>query len=240
MRFVVAIDLGKIAIDTTRHLTEAVAVLHVDQVLDRRSRAAQVPGHQTKPGRIHLSLPFRVLWRFHGSLPLAGGIRPSDRPSEVPPFLSQQEIDRRLERTHAAKIALDRIVELILGAPDAAPSRELRLFLGSLFNGYHVINLWTLRHALDRQQSGWATEVFTAWMGGHVSDELLRRALTDSGEMGRLNSAHTHLSSADQQRLHDAVDGVTELLRTISPGSSHAVLTRALALLHEAVDQRAQ
>ena len=101
----------------------------------------------------------------------------------TPPFLSQQEIDRRLARTHAAKIALDRIVEVIREAPDATPSRELRRFLWSLFNGHHLLNLWRLRLALDHQQSGWATEVFTAWMNGHVSEELLRQALTDSGEM---------------------------------------------------------
>jgi hypothetical protein len=101
----------------------------------------------------------------------------------TPPFLSQQEIDRRLERTHAAKIALDRIVELIREAPDAAPSRELRRFLWSLFNGHHLLNLWRLRHTLDRQRSGWATEVFTAWMNGHVSDELLRRALSGCGQI---------------------------------------------------------
>ncbi|MGE3310919.1 MAG: hypothetical protein AB7O66_13195 [Limisphaerales bacterium] len=101
----------------------------------------------------------------------------------TPPFLSQQEIDHRLARTHAAKIALDRIVEVIREAPDAAPSRELRRFLWSLFNGHHLINLWRLRHTLDHQQSGLATEVFTAWMNGHVPDELLRHALTDRGEM---------------------------------------------------------
>ena len=103
----------------------------------------------------------------------------------TPPFLSRQEIDRRLGCTHAAKIALDRIVELIREAPDAAPSRELRRFLWSIFNGHHLLNLWRLRHALDQQQSRWAAEVFTAWMNGHVSEELLRRALTDSGEMAR-------------------------------------------------------
>lgn len=101
----------------------------------------------------------------------------------TPPFLSQREIDRRLERMHAAKIALDRIVEFIREAPDASPSRELRRFLWSLFNGHHLINLWRLRHALDHHQSGWVTEVFTACMNGHVSEEFIRRALADSGEM---------------------------------------------------------
>jgi hypothetical protein len=124
------------------------------------------------------------IWRSEiGSVPPEAVVALLNGFLATPPFLSQQEIDRRLARTHAAKIALDRIVELIREAPEAAPSRELSRFLWSLFNGHHVINLWSLRHALDHQQSGWASEVFTACMSGHVSDELLRRALSDSGEM---------------------------------------------------------
>jgi hypothetical protein len=124
------------------------------------------------------------IWRSEiGSVPPEAVVALLNGFLATPPFLSQQEIDRRLERTHAAKIALDRIVEIIREAPEAAPSRELRRFLWSLFNGHHGINLWSLRQALDRQQSGWATEVFNAWINGHVSDELLRQALTDSGEM---------------------------------------------------------
>jgi hypothetical protein len=124
------------------------------------------------------------IWRSEvGSVPPEAVVALLNGFLATPPFLSQQEIDRRLARTHAAKIALDRIVELIREAPDASPSRGLRCFLWSLFNGHHLINLWRLRHTLDRQQSGWATEVFTAWMNGHVSEELLRQALSDSGEM---------------------------------------------------------
>lgn len=101
----------------------------------------------------------------------------------TPPFLSQHEIDRRLERTHTAKIALDRIVEVIRECPETPSSRALRGFLWSLFNGHHHLNLWGLKDNLDRSRGAWVTEVFTAWMEGHVSDELLRRALTDSGGM---------------------------------------------------------
>jgi hypothetical protein len=123
-------------------------------------------------------------WRSDvGSAPPEAVVALLDAFLATPPFLPQQEIDRRLARTHAAKIALDRIVEIIRESPEVAPSRGLRRFLWSLFNGHHVINLWRLRHALDQRQSGWATEVFTAWMNGHVSEELLRRALTDCGEM---------------------------------------------------------
>ena len=126
------------------------------------------------------------IWRSEvGSVPPEAVVALLNGFLTTPPFLSQQEIDRRLARTHAAKIALDRIVELIREVPDAVPSRELRRFLWSLFNGHHLLNLWRLRHTLDCQKSGWVTGLFTAWISGHVSDELLRRALTDCGEMVR-------------------------------------------------------
>jgi hypothetical protein len=139
-----------------------------------------------------------------------------------PPILSQQEIDRRLERTHAAKIALDRIVEIIREAPEAAPSRELRRLLWALFNGHHVINLWSLRHALDRQQSGWATEVFNAWISGHVSDELFRCAPIDSGDKGRWDaSAHT---ADEHERLQDAINTENDILMKTPPGLCHSTI----------------
>ncbi len=140
------------------------------------------------------------IWRSEvGAVPPEAIVALLDASLATPPFLSQQEIDRRLARTHAAKIALDQIVELIREAPNAAPSVELRRFLWSLFNGHHLLNLWRLRHTLDRQQSAWATEVFTAWMHGHVSDELLRRALSDSGEVEQANAIH---ASADREKRH--------------------------------------
>lgn len=98
-------------------------------------------------------------------------------------FLSATEIERQTQRIHDAKIALDRIVELIREAPNAAPSVELLRFLWSLFNGHHLLNLWRLRHTLDRQQSAWATELFTAWMNGHVSEELLRHCIDEIPEV---------------------------------------------------------
>jgi hypothetical protein len=103
----------------------------------------------------------------------------------TPPFLSQPEIDRRLERDHAVKIALNRIVEVIRETPEIPSSRELRQFMWSLFNGHHAINLWGLKNSLDHQKAGWATEVLAAWMDGYLPEELLRRALTDSGGMER-------------------------------------------------------
>ena len=142
------------------------------RVLFEGTRLVAIPAHGSRTWRSDVGgvPPEAVVALLTGFLP-------------TPPFLSQHEIDRRLERTQSAKIALDRIVEVIRECPEAPSSRALRGFLWSLFNGHHLLNLWSLKDSLDRSRGAWVTEVLTAWMQGHVSDEMLRRALTDCGEM---------------------------------------------------------
>lgn len=101
------------------------------------------------------------------------------------PFLSQEEIDRRLARTHAAKIALHRLVEAIREEPDTPRAQSLRRFLWSLFNNHHQVNLWNLKAGLDRQRAAWIHEIFTAWLDDLVSDEAMRQALKSAGEFDR-------------------------------------------------------
>ncbi len=90
----------------------------------------------------------------------------------IPAFLTQRERDQRAGRAHGAKIALDRIVDVIREAPERACGRELRGFLWSLFNAHHVMNLWGLRDDLGPQRGAGVTEVFTAWMASLVPDGL--------------------------------------------------------------------
>ena len=147
------------------------------------------------------------------------------------PFLSQTELDRRAERTYVARIALDRIVEVLREGPETHSGRELRRFLWSLFNGHHVLNLWRLRDELDPQRNAWVTEVFTAWMHGDVEDDSLRRALEDSGEMERWDAVR--LRTAERGRLDGALHALDEILRSTAPGPAHAALTRARGLLRQ-------
>ena len=103
----------------------------------------------------------------------------------TPQFLAQPEIDRRAERTRVATAALDGIAESIRTNPEERSGRALSQILWSLFNGHHLVNLWSLTHALDRTQMGWATEIFAACMDGTVTEEHVRQTLLDSGEMDR-------------------------------------------------------
>lgn len=121
-------------------------------------------------------------WRTDlGSVPPEAAVGVLDAILAMPPFLSDSARDAIVEQAHRAKIALDRIVDVIRESPETHSARELRLFLGSLFNQHHAINLWRLKDALDSQRTAWVIELFTAWMSGHVPDEALRRALVDVG-----------------------------------------------------------
>ena len=73
-----------------------------------------------------------------------------------------------------------------------------------------------MKDVLDSQHNAWVTEVFTTWMQGHVSEDALRRALTDSGEMDRWDAVK--LGAKDRERLDDALNAVTDLLNTVPPG----------------------
>jgi len=152
----------------------------------------------------------------------------------APSFLSQTELDRRAGRQLIADRSLRTITENIRDFPETHSGQQLRRFLWSLYNGYHVLNLWKLKDVLDSQNNKAVTEVLTAWMQGHVPESSLRRALTDSGEMARWDSVH--LTSADKDRLEAARDVVNDLLRSTLPGNPQTHLAKAEGLLREVVD----
>jgi hypothetical protein len=171
-------------------------------------------------------------WRTDlGSVPPEAAVGVLDAILATPPFLSNAARDAIMEQAHRAKIALDRIVDVIRESPETHSARELRLFLGSLFNQHHATNLWRLKDALDSQRAAWVTELFTAWMQGLVPDDFLRRALRDSGEKERWDAAR--LTTAERGCLDNATEAACEILRSTTPGVAHSALSRAIALLRE-------
>lgn len=156
----------------------------------------------------------------------------------APSFLSQAELDRRAGRQYVAEQSLQTITETIRDFPETHSGQQLRRFLWSLYNGYHVLNLWKLKDVLDSHNNKAVTEVLTGWMQGHVPESSLRRALTDSGEMARWDS--THLTSAENRRLEDARDVVNDLLRSTLPGNPQTNLAKADGLLREVLDHLRQ
>ncbi|MGE3308701.1 MAG: hypothetical protein AB7O66_01935 [Limisphaerales bacterium] len=123
-------------------------------------------------------------WRTDlGSVPPEAAAGMLDAILANPPFLSTSAREAIVEQAHRAKIALDRMIDVVRELPGTSGARELRCFLLSLFNQHHDINLWRLRNALDSQRNSWVTEVYTAWTQGRVPEEALRRALVDAGEI---------------------------------------------------------
>ena len=60
------------------------------------------------------------------------------------------------------------------------------------------VNLWLMKDVLDSRHNAAVVEVFTTWMQGHVSEDVLRRVLTDSGELDRWNVVK--LGAKDRER----------------------------------------
>ena len=156
----------------------------------------------------------------------------------APSFLPQAELDRRAGRQHAAKQSLQTITENIRDFPETHSGQQLRRFLWSLYNGYHVVNLWKLKGVLDGQNNRAVTEVLSAWMEGQVPESSLRRALTDSGEMARWDSVQ--LTAPEQRRVEEAREAVNNVLRSTPPGNPQTHLTKADGLLEEVLDHLRQ
>ncbi len=156
----------------------------------------------------------------------------------APSFLPQAELDRRAGRQHAAEQSLQTITESIRDFPETHSGQQLRRFLWSLYNGYHVLNLWKLKGVLDGQNNRAVTEVLSAWMEGQVPESSLRRALTDSGEMARWDSVQ--LTAPEQRRVEEAREAVNNVLRSTPPGNPQTHLAKADGLLEEVLDHLRQ
>jgi hypothetical protein len=99
----------------------------------------------------------------------------------APAFQSQAQLDRRAHHERLLEQSLENIAASILKGPETHSGQQLRRFLWSLYNGHHVLNLWSLKNTLDSQRGGWVSEVFCGWLQGFVSEEALRKALTATG-----------------------------------------------------------
>ena len=72
--------------------------------------------------------------------------------------------------------------------------RRLRQFVWSLWNGFHLINLYDLSSGLDGRLTDAVIVVFNAAMVDALNEDQKRRVLKESGEFARWEqaSAETH------------------------------------------------
>jgi hypothetical protein len=85
--------------------------------------------------------------------------------------------------------ALSTIAEYLRTSWSTGGGRRLRHFVWSLWNGWHLVNLFDLSHGLDSVLTDAVITLFRAGMVGALTEDHLRCLLTESGEMRRWKEA---------------------------------------------------
>jgi hypothetical protein len=93
--------------------------------------------------------------------------------------VSPEELDR----------ALSTVTEFLRCSWTTGGDRRVRQFVWSLWNGWHLVNLFDLSHGLDNKLTDAVVTIFHAAMMGALTEDHLRCLLTESGEMRRWKEA---------------------------------------------------
>jgi hypothetical protein len=147
----------------------------------------------------------------------------------MPGFVSEAAAEATMIKRKEGIFALTRITQSIADAPARASGMQLRKFLWSFYNGYHLVNLWGMVTALDSEHCRWATKVFAGVLSGLVSEADLKHALVASGEMTRWESSA--LSHQALDKLQNAEQSLEAALKDLPPSYFHAELASVLRKL---------
>jgi hypothetical protein len=150
----------------------------------------------------------------------------------APGFQSQAQLDQHAAREHTLGQALTSLAASIREGPETHSGQQLRRFLWSLYNGHHVLNLWSLKGVLDSQRAEWVGEVFKGWLQGFISEDALRQALTAAGELERWDTVT--LTRPQEDRITAVARELESLLKAVAPGQPHTELRRVHGLLLDA------
>jgi hypothetical protein len=85
--------------------------------------------------------------------------------------------------------ALSTVAEYLRTSWSTRGGQRLHHFVWSLWNGWHLVNLFNLSHGLDSVLTDAVITLFRAAMVGALTEDHLRCLLTESGEMRRWNEA---------------------------------------------------
>jgi hypothetical protein len=89
----------------------------------------------------------------------------------------------------ALDTAVSTVTEYLRTGWTTGGGRRLRHFVWSLWNGWHLVNLFDLSRGLDATLTDAVVTIFRAAMVGALKEHHLRCILTESGEMRRWNEA---------------------------------------------------
>ena len=113
-----------------------------------------------------------------------------------------REMQRSKERRDAISPetldeALRTIASYLKSGWSTGGGRRLRQFVWSLWNGYHLLNLYDLGSGLDGRRTEAVIVIFDAAMVGALSENQKRRVLEESGEFARWEQARAETPEED-------------------------------------------
>lgn len=111
--------------------------------------------------------------------------------------------------------ALTTITDYLKTGWSTGGGRRLRQFVWSLWNGFHLINLFDLSSGLDGRLTDAVIVVFNAAMVDALSEEQKRRVLKESGEFARWEEARAE-TPEDEEVLYPPLPMSTDTLRRVA------------------------
>ena len=131
----------------------------------------------------------------------------------------------------AVEKAITGIARAIKENPDTSGGVQLRHFLWSLYNQYHVVNLWNFVSRVSGDEAEDALQLLTAALHGKLSEDHIKHGLSISGELKRWEQA-TLMDNAESN-LTDACLKIISALEKTPPGYQYVELFRILRKLEE-------
>jgi hypothetical protein len=128
-----------------------------------------------------------------------------------------QRVKERRESVSPEKLheALETISDYLKTGWTTGGGRRLRQFVWSLWNGFHLINLFDLSSGLDGRLTDAVIVVFNAAMVDALSEDQKRRVLKESGEFARWEEASVE-TLEDEEVLYPPFPMSTDGLRRLA------------------------
>jgi hypothetical protein len=111
-----------------------------------------------------------------------------DKPTALAMFKEEMRIRKARQQSiseEELEEAISTTINILRTGPGTGGGRRIRQFVWSIWNGWHLINLFDLSHGLDRKLTDAVIVLFRAAMFDVLTDAQKRRILTDSGEFAR-------------------------------------------------------
>jgi len=131
-----------------------------------------------------------------------------------------QRVKKRRESVSMKQLneSLETIAAYLKTGWSTGGGRRLRQFVWSLWNGFHLINLFDLTSGLDGRLGDAVIVVFNAAMIGVLSEDQKRRVLEESGEFARWEQANVE-TPEDEEVLYPPLLMSTDTLRRLAHSS---------------------